>query len=32
MLYIEVDEGFKIKKVIVDSFKANTFLLAEKCS
>lgn len=30
--YVEVDEDFKIKKVMLDSFKANTFVLAKKYS
>lgn len=30
--YVEVDEDFKIKKVMLDSFNADTFVLAKKCS
>lgn len=30
--YVEVDEDFKIKKVMLDSFNADIFVLAKKCS
>jgi len=30
--YVEIGEDFKIKNVMLDSFKANTSVLAKKCS